>query len=569
MTACDEKEATPLRVEQVSPPIARGTVLLNQSVRVLFSAALDPSTIGRPAVRMIDSSGRDVGGRFEVEGRELYFHPRVPRRSDLGDGSLRPGETFRLEIAGLPRSYAVRDLEGNSLAESLGFEFQVPQRNGAGNELFVATHLPGDLFALRTAPDGTPPTLAVGGRDLLLDFTLPPLPSSVTKRAFELTLLSEGEIAFKGAPESVVVLSVWRPGASEPGTAVRLTLAAACEPKDRDKLYLSFPRGEHSVLRDFSGAPLQVLGPGSRPIDAPIEIPSARLDWRSLGLEDYGPGPGFELSRNGKPVPRLRRSCGRGIRGDFVGEAESRLEASGSVLEFSSFVVPRGTQTTIDLEGEPAVLRCLGEVRIEGDLVLENAPERTGWRETGSIERVLRDAGFAVVSSGPIRIRGSVRGDGPNGEESNSPSVALIGQVRIELTGDLPYGCFIGYEQGDRPGDLPRAQVIGAAPGNVSGQFELEHGAPEGARGTVRARTRWTSLPEGRDGTLVFKLATPEGVEVALELDGGRDRPRLPFVDGRVVVPPGPEIRFRLLLAADASEDLDPDAFGGLAVSFR
>jgi hypothetical protein len=92
---------------------------LDEELTLHFSRPLDPASIQGGSARLLDAASQPVQGEFEVIGRRLVFRPRLPCRSDLGDGGLRPGSEYRLELDGFPRLSALRSREGWPLAQSL------------------------------------------------------------------------------------------------------------------------------------------------------------------------------------------------------------------------------------------------------------------------------------------------------------------------------------------------------------------------------------------------------------------------------------------------------------------
>lgn len=118
LSACGR--STPLRLLALERFDQAGVrCFLNEELTLHFSRALDPASVQGGSARLLDLVGRPVAGEFEVSGRRLLFRPRLPCRSDLGDGGLRPGAEYRLELDGFPRLSALRSRDGWPLAESL------------------------------------------------------------------------------------------------------------------------------------------------------------------------------------------------------------------------------------------------------------------------------------------------------------------------------------------------------------------------------------------------------------------------------------------------------------------
>ena len=98
---------SPLRLVDLRPR-ERSSVYLNEPLVLHFSAELDGSSITADSLRIVSRTGEAAKGVRFVVGRELTFMPDPVRAADLRDGGYVPNTSYIVELAGFPRSDALR-----------------------------------------------------------------------------------------------------------------------------------------------------------------------------------------------------------------------------------------------------------------------------------------------------------------------------------------------------------------------------------------------------------------------------------------------------------------------------
>ena len=234
---CDKKPAPDrgLRVLRISPEGGRkiqGTasdprrLFLNSRISVYFSHDLDPLSVASDTVRLVKVSG-DRGvvrlRRVTVRSRSIILGPEPPVTPGLDDGSLQPGELYRLEIAGFPLTNTVTSLDQQGLRQRVVCYFRTVSADARGTDLpypFLPVGTPADRFELSKP---IIPMAAASGK-LRLHFTLPLLPRSVRPDAFEIKRFRGNDATDLEIAEARV-LSLPRPVDPYPGSTVELVLA--------------------------------------------------------------------------------------------------------------------------------------------------------------------------------------------------------------------------------------------------------------------------------------------------------------------------------------------------------
>lgn len=262
----DIPDPAPLAVARISPDLASGApLLLNEAITVYFSQSLDPLSITRDTVSVLDAEGNSVPGRLRTGSTWVTFEPRPPLHPSLEDGSLRPGREYRLRVAGFPRIDCIRGTSGQRLAVGLQKTFRTADQSTKPSSLPAPLRPIGDgqLPFLVVGP-GAEPTLPVDSPRLRLRFSLPVLPQSLTVDAFQVLLVrpasGTGSRPVELLPIDVRVASI----DDLQGCTVELNLGARPQSRDGvaqalqpgDFVFVKFPSGERSV-RDYGDRELQ------------------------------------------------------------------------------------------------------------------------------------------------------------------------------------------------------------------------------------------------------------------------------------------------------------------------
>ncbi|HEX9794121.1 MAG TPA: hypothetical protein VGC54_09090 [Planctomycetota bacterium] len=220
---------TPLACERATPyaslrivegPGSDGRALaLDQPLRVEFDRPL-PAAMRAGAFAILDAAGAPrEAASHEVAGRYLMIHPRLPRRPDLSDGTLRPGAHYRLILRGVPHLVAVRSPEGAALIGDRVLEFETLPRDDPA--ALVGGVPSRDGLRLLLPGGGIPPLAVVGGDGMVeLPLSGPLDPRTLLAPA---RLLQPGggaveaplELAVNSAAGSLLRVHVpqWGPGA--------------------------------------------------------------------------------------------------------------------------------------------------------------------------------------------------------------------------------------------------------------------------------------------------------------------------------------------------------------------
>lgn len=521
----DPVGGTPLRVVQVQP--ARPTIRLNEDLSIRFSQPVDPTTVTEDTVYVEDERGQRVAGSRSVSGHRIRFVPRSPLAADLGDGSFRPGQTYRLVAQGFPSASAVQSTDGQLLDQFGTWTFRAAAQDSVPSPM-----LPFDESPLGFAVDGDLLKLGTDSRTLEVYFYEPPLPTSVTTAAFE---LARGANQDPLRPTAARLRRAPRPYSTFPGWLVELEFET---PPVTEAGYCGLRlRGGPGGLRDARGqSPQQVVWLDGEPELRPVvdrhllvevysgRVPALEARFEQLAFRPLSPAAlGFE-SLGGRAVPRVRGFAGTGALGvlaptrDLVLAADANVdrgdgvlvEASAAGYEFAGVVIPKGVTVVLQGDGRRApCLRAAGLVRIDGRLVVRGVPP-TAWPERSidaAPERVLERVSAAVVAGGEIIITGEVEFEYPVGDEE--VGLALLAGGGIALGGRLPPGTMLVTE--------PDAGVVGAAGRAVrwSRMAALPSDVPDGMAMAAEAASEWLPL---RGISLLTEVQTVAGAGVTLEV---------------------------------------------------
>lgn len=578
-----------LRVERVDPR-SRGAdapvLALNQSITVYFDAAIDPLSVTSESFRVADHAGRGVDGTLDIGTRSIRFRPFAPRTQDLDDGSFRPGESYRLELGGMPSSSALRSRAGRPLDRPLAFSFTVartPAELGLPT-LFLPVGIGDEPFAVEL-DELTAPRIAVDARRFTVRLSLPPLPSSLRPEAFQLWRLLPGA----AVPERVAIARVAavvpdevRSGSTS--TQLEVELPAEAKLRPGDLLYLAFETGDAGLL-DYRGRPLEAL-----PAPIPVKVDEgdrARvldLDLRELRFASiHDDALGFEL-RDGRIVARARVEAGTGRAGmlrvpaSLLVDGDStwhhpvfgELPASGAGLEFTALDVPAGSELRLRPGSGSLVIRVCGDVRIAGRIVLEGSARDLPWRAGPSpdVDQLARSSGVCLILGGDFVVEASAAIVAEPDASGSPLTVVAGGEARV--AGRMPPRVAFALD--------PAARIRGSVESPIVLLARLTPGLPTGTRLAAAAASAWLPLPVANGDEIDVSLEDPRGA-LRGELQVAPPdvlRPDQPSVDAeRWVAPLRLPLRqplrvprgawFRVLLEAEV-DGTEVPSLGGLAV---
>ena len=456
----------PLRLLLASPEAGASGVFLNERVVLDFSMPLDPASLHARSARVLDAAGRPAGGHWSVQGSRLTFTPDPVLSPELDDGGYRPGERYRVELAGFPRPDGLRSTGGAPLGRSAAWEFEVVVI-GAGARR-------GFLFEDASMDTAAPLVLRserLGPRDpIRLEGGEPIDPSTLFAEDF--------------------VLQAWRSGGGDPSSAAgqatelieRLDLRARLvDNRDRragrgggstwielqplepllagpDVVY-QLHLAPNARLRDFGGHPvllaprsgtalshLTVVGEGLR---APLVYSE-----HFMGMENRSPlavpgtdGTAWWGGESGRVEVRFLEASGDGRAGDVV---------LGESLELADLHAVRirqaGPEVSTALDAGPGcvVLRAQGSLRIEGSLRRRGSQPpfedfRAGETLSAWIARMQAESRSVtvLVASGDILVTGDIDLEGPLLLAAGG-RVRLVGQRMVRASSLYVVGDFGG-----------------------------------------------------------------------------------------------------------------------------
>lgn len=101
-------------------------VALNQVLEFIFTDPVDEASIIDRSFQLREGPGFGLGvvGTTRVEGNRVFFEPQLPGLCSLVDAGFKPGTTYRVQLVGWPEEYAVENLSGQPLLNTMTFEFQ-------------------------------------------------------------------------------------------------------------------------------------------------------------------------------------------------------------------------------------------------------------------------------------------------------------------------------------------------------------------------------------------------------------------------------------------------------------
>ncbi|HVS17482.1 MAG TPA: Ig-like domain-containing protein [Planctomycetota bacterium] len=535
-------EPIPLRLLQASPEAGASGVFLNERVVLDFSRPLDPASLHTRSARVVDSQGRFARGQWTVQGARLTFTPDPVLSSTLDDGGYRPGERYRVELAGFPRPDGLRSSDGSPLERGHAWEFAVVVI-GSGTR-----H--GFLFEDASMDTGRPLMLRserIGPRDpILLEGGEPVDPSTLFAADFVLQAWRSGggaDTAAGGqATELIERLEVRarlldnrdrRSAHGSGSTWIELQPLAPLRagPDVVYQLHLA----PNARLRDFGGHPV-LLAPRAGTslshltvVEEGARAPSVYSE-HFLGIDNRSPlavpgtdGTAWWGGDSGRVEVRFLAAAGDGRAGDVtLGEVLEDLDLHALRVD-----QPTAVTTTIEVGRSCVVLRAQGSLRLEGKLSRRGGHTsledfHSGESLSAWIERMQAEERpvTVLVASGDIVLAGEVDLDGP---------LVLAAGGRVRLVGPRMARASSLYVVGDRGGQgsfegaLPEA-LAGSPPPILpilSAPLELDppthnplvepltfavRSGPIPRRGRVR---RWHPLqvaPGGRAGAGAFRV---------------------------------------------------------------
>lgn len=531
--ACWHKGPTPVAafdVERVSPALGEAAepLLLNDSITVYFSRPVHALTVTPDSVTVVDVNGNPVPGSLATGANWVTFTPAAPLAADLLDGTFRPGEAYRLVLAGFPRPDAVRSVDGARLAGVRSFAIRTAA-TGAAMGLPAPLRPPvGELPFALNAYDSPQPLPADAPR-LQLHFTVPVLPASARPQAFLVKLIRPRRRPVDLVPRDVRVVDSRLDRLH--GSTVELDLGSEARTSDGESVLLeegdflsvSLANGS-DALRDLAGAPPLPACAQTWSVEAGAAL--ALMTWPRPDADggiggDDGTAPSFECVA-GSVRPRVRVEAGDGALGVFrptrdtvlrPGEAFDRGDGTevlprGGVFAFTAIDVPPGVRVRVDSSREPVLLLACGGIRILGALELVGSARPVPAVQHGvAVRELLDQAGVALVAAGDVRLGGELAVLSPPVAGLSPLTIACAG--RIDADAALPVNTVLAIEQGLRP----------EAPSGVRGQTivvstAFTYGLPSGTRLAVAGSSPWLRVGLDRDGGLVRLFGVEGGMRV-------------------------------------------------------
>lgn len=526
-------------VSRASPALpAAAPLLLNDALTVYFTAPVLPISVTADSFTVVDDRGQRVPGSLRVGADWVSFVPQAPVTTALDDGSFRPGAHYELRLAGMPRPDAVRSLDGRRLVRPIVLPFRAAARDEAPAGLPAPLRpLANDLPFVQRPMDGLLQLPADAPR-LVLSYTQPLLPASVTADAFEITLLDQPPFPTLW-PRSVRVLPSRRSGAAaeEPqGAMVEIDLGSAPRRADGagerplrpgDRICVQARRGRQS-LRDYSGAELLAAPPLLWSVVAGTEATCAEWPARDDALEaGDGLAPSFEL-HEGFLRPCLRQECGDGRLGvlrpqrDLVlrpGQPFDRGDGAivisdGVRFPFLAIEVPAGVTLRVEAGAGGAILQAVGSVKVAGRLVIagQPLPAPTQRFHAYPVLDLAGQAPVGVVAAGPIAITGRIAAEPPADEGTVTGLFASATCIDLRgVQGELPFHTLLAVDAA--AGE--RSRLLGVRGQSLVLPVAFTYGLPAGATVAVEAVLPWRALPLDRSAGALRVLGEDGRIQLA------------------------------------------------------
>lgn len=339
-----------------------GSVALNEELVFFFSEDLDRGSITSDSVRIVDIEGRVVAGEHLVRGGTLAFKPDLPCASNLSDGGLRPGVSYRVFLGGFPRPDGIRSQAGELLSACLVLEFRTAEAGGAG-PLFLDPFL--GPFPL--VPYGK--RLEIEEGFIVLEHGEALDPSSIPGCRFELSHYPPGASELEAIPIRTRLLRNRRSQALlllEPvdanGVAQRLA---------PDRYYLRMPGRE---LRTLGG---RAVEPGWRYLELVIRRARVEVDFtssRDLSSEAPPDCDGTALWSGTEPGLEIRYPAAAGD--GRAGQVVLRSAPEAPDTQAARLSIPAGVEVDLSSFDGPIVLRSQASLEVRGHLLRRGAAAR-------------------------------------------------------------------------------------------------------------------------------------------------------------------------------------------------
>lgn len=363
------------------------SVALNEELVFYFSEDLDRTSITSDSLRFLDPEGAEVAGERVVRGSTLSFKPELPCASDLSDGGLRPGTSYRVVLGGFPRLDGIRSQAGELLSASLVLDFRTASIGSS--PLFLDPFLgPFPLFPLgmRSLPIEIEQGFIVLEHREALD------PSSVPACRFALSHYLPGADVPQLVPTQLHLIRNKRNQALlllEP-----LGAGGIVQRLQPGRYYLEMPGRE---LRTLGG---RVVEPGWKLLEFVVRRPRIEVDFGSgRGLASELP-PGCDGTASwseGGGGLRVRYPAAAGIGAE--GPVELRQAPAASDLHSTRLTIPE--DATVDLAAHvgPAVLRSQTSLDVRGRLTRTGQGLRHDPLVLDPLEEELERAALAPESA--------------------------------------------------------------------------------------------------------------------------------------------------------------------------
>lgn len=545
---------------------------LNSKIQVQFSEQIDQLSVTSDTVRMMkivpDGPAQVTPiPRRRLGTRSVTLLPEWPVTPDLRDGSLVPGQLYRLEVRGFPLTNTVMSKAG------IGVEGFVRYYRTVALD---ATD-PGPLLPVRTPMDPFDVTrnlrMASDNRTVRLHFTLPPHPATVSVNSFDFIVIRDGKKVYLPIAATRILTErrpVWegnpanprgqRMRWSDPASTIELRLAddVVLKPGENFWVHLKPPRpgqrGDSSPwIRDYRGNFVSldlnqsyVMGRISDGDMVELCRYPAHEDVEGLVQADLSKLT-FEVHRDSRPRlrPLVRREAGRGTLGVFHPKRSMTLQplvpfdrGDGVIkhcrgrFEFSSIYIPKGVTVTVRARNPIELLSTSG-IRIEGELVLETprarVPEGLDQTDLYAYRQRVAEADFGarILAAGDMRVAGVIR-HRLIGEHLASPVSIVAGTLSLA------------------PGALPRGSIVAA---DITGEAQDYHpvkitmttGLPAAMdRAVAAAWTPWMALPADFMGRIDARFQKLDGaMEVYLQVaPPDPSDPTIPYIDAASLLVP-------------------------------
>lgn len=576
-------EPQPLRLLLASPESGAAGVFLNERIQLDFSRPLDPASLHGRSARVIDSQGRPARGLWTVHGARLSFTPDPVLSAALDDGGYRPGETYRVELAGFPRPDGLRASDGAPLERSAAWEFQVVHSEDGARRGF--------LFEDASMDTGRPLVLRserIGPRDpILVEGGEPVDPSTLFAEDFVLQVWrsaaipedqdSEEEAAGPAHLALGARLTDNRDRRSPHATGSTWIELQPLQPLHAgDDVIFQLHLAPGARLRDFGGHPvllapragaalshLLVEDEGSRP---PL-VHSEHF----LGTENRSPlavpgsdGTAWWGGESGRVEVRFLAAAGDGSDGSVTLGATLADSDLHAVRVHQPAGEAPGLTTELTAGTGCVVLRAQGSLRLEGKLTRRSGSAPVDFLPGESlsawIARMQSEARpvTVLVASGDVIVAGEVEFDGP---------LVLAAGGRVRLVGQKWIRASSLYVVGDRGGQASFKEDLSEEVMTIlSAPLELDlpdtnplvepltfavRSGPIPRQGRVR---RWHPLqvaPGGRAGAGAFR------VRFVGERQAGAGSGEL-LVDDPMLLDDCPTLRLQVELCVEPGARWDP-----------